>query len=271
MPSPFPGMDPYLEHPAHFPDLHDRLVIHVSEALQEKLPAPYYSVIGSRIWVEPSRLSIVPDVEVRRQNGPVGDTGATGGGTAAATLTRTKPLVITLAMEEQRETSVEIYSRYGGGEKLVTVLEILSLANKTPGAHGRDLYLAKQQELLAGAVHLVEIDLLRSGTHATAVPLDLVREQAGPFDYHVCAHWYNRPQDFLLYPFRLEEQLPEIAVPLLPEDAPVPLDLQAVFNRAYDTGPYRRRVRYGQDEIVPPLSPSQADWAGRVLQGERRA
>jgi hypothetical protein len=266
MPSAFPGMDPYLEHPAHFPDLHDSTIAYTREFLQARLPAPYYSVIGSRIWVEPSRRSIGPDVEVRRQNGPAGGAGTPGGAAGVATATRTQPVVITLAAEEHRETSVEIYSRYGEGERLVTVIEVLSVANKTPGAHGRDLYLEKQSELLAGAVHLVEIDLLRGGTHATAVPRDLAEERAGPFDYHVCAHWYNRPRDYLVYPVRLEERLPEIAVPLLPEDPPVALDVQAVFERCYDTGPYRRRVRYGRDEVVPPLSAAQADWASRLLQ-----
>jgi hypothetical protein len=258
-------MDPYLEHPAHFPDLHDSMIAYIREFLQVRLPAPYYAVIGCRIWVESSRRSIGPDVEVRRQNGPAGGTDTTGSATAVATATRTQPLIITLAAEEHRETSVEIYSRYGEGERLVTVIEVLSLANKTPGAHGRDLYQGKQQELLAGAVHLVEIDLLRGGTHTTAVPRDLIEERAGPFDYHVCAHWYNRPANYLVYPTRLEERLPEVAIPLLPDDPAVPLDLQAVFDRCYDTGPYRRRVRYGQDEIIPPLSASRADWATRLL------
>ena len=38
---------------------------------------------------------------------------------------------------------------------------------------------------------------------------------------------------------RLETALPVITVPLLPGDGDVPLDLQAVFTRCYDTGPYR--------------------------------
>ncbi|MBI3463061.1 MAG: DUF4058 family protein, partial [Planctomycetes bacterium] len=51
MPSPFPGMDPFLEHPGIFPDLHDSLVTYLREALQPRLPSPYYAGIGSRIWV----------------------------------------------------------------------------------------------------------------------------------------------------------------------------------------------------------------------------
>src|SRR6478735_4371972 len=104
MPSPFPGMDPYLEAPAFFPDLHDRLVARMSETLQARLPDPYYAVIGSRVWVEASRRSIGPDVEVLRPPAPPG-----AGGAAVAT--RSRPLIIHVPHDEVRETRVEIRSR----------------------------------------------------------------------------------------------------------------------------------------------------------------
>ena len=67
MPSPFPGMDPFLEHPQIFPDLHDRMHIHLSEALQAKLPAPYYAVVSERLWVETSGRYIEGDTNVLHQ------------------------------------------------------------------------------------------------------------------------------------------------------------------------------------------------------------
>ncbi|MBX9581566.1 MAG: DUF4058 family protein, partial [Gemmataceae bacterium] len=33
MPSPFPGMNPYLEHPAVWEDVHDRFLVYAAEAL----------------------------------------------------------------------------------------------------------------------------------------------------------------------------------------------------------------------------------------------
>ena len=54
MPSPFPGMDPYLEAPALFPDLHDRFVSYLADVLNTGLPAPYFAGIASRVWVESS-------------------------------------------------------------------------------------------------------------------------------------------------------------------------------------------------------------------------
>ena len=67
MPSPFPGMDPYLEHPDIFPDVHDRFITHLSEAIQSRLPEPYFAVIGKRLWIETTERSIQPDVDVMRE------------------------------------------------------------------------------------------------------------------------------------------------------------------------------------------------------------
>jgi hypothetical protein len=52
---------------------------------------------------------------------------------------------------------------------------------------------------------------------------------------------------------------------LLPGDPSIPINLQAVFQRAYDAGPYRRAVRYGEDPIDPPLTTAQAAWAAQIL------
>jgi hypothetical protein len=142
---------------------------------------------------------------------------------------------------------------------------VVSPSNKAPGDEGYDKYRAKQREMLAGQVHLIEIDLLRAGTHVTAVPKDIAKEKAGPFDYHVSVHRFDRPKDYLVYPIRLQQRLPVITVPLLPEDPPVWLDLQAAFDRAYDAGPYRKAISYGQDPVDPPLQPDQAAWASTTM------
>jgi hypothetical protein len=223
MPSPFPGMDPYLEHPAVFPGLHDRLIAYLSEALQARLPEPYYAEIGER-------------------------------------------LVVTVPQDQFREPYVEI--RAGGeSERVVATIEVLSLTNKMAGIRGRELYLRKQREVLASQIHLVEIDLLRAGQHTTAVPLSRARARAGPFDYHVCLHRFDNWEDFFVYPVRLPDRLPEVAIGLLPGDGDVAVDLQDVFQRSYDAGPYRRRIRYRQTEPVPPLEPEARQWAARLLAG----
>jgi hypothetical protein len=198
MPSPFPGMDPFLEHPEIFPDLHDRLNTHLSEVLQAGLPPPYYAVIGRRTWIEVSH-------------------------------------------DERREPFLEVYVRQGSDKRLVTSIEILSLTNKTPGEHGRELYLRKQREILGGKVHLVEIDLLRGGEHSTAVPCQRVRAEVGPFDYHVCMHHFDNLEDYFIYPIQLHERLPQIAIPLLPGDPAVTIDLQTLLDHLLRRGTLRPR------------------------------
>jgi hypothetical protein len=284
MASPFPGMDPYLENPEIFPDFHDSVITYLREALQASLPAPYFAVLGRRVWIEVSRRSIGPDLEMRREGkGPTSLRAEPAGGLALANPPLARPVVVKVAHDEFREPFVEIYARNevahdefrepfveiyarnDEGKRLVSSIEVLSLSNKTEGEHGRDLYVRKQKELLASKVHLVEIDLLRGGEHVTAVPLDLARDACGAFDYYVSVHDFADLETFYVYPIRLEERLPPVAIPLLPGDPAVTLDLQAVFDRCFNAGPYLREIRYGEDTIVLSLDPVKAAWAAKIV------
>jgi hypothetical protein len=53
---------------------------------------------------------------------------------------------------------------------------------------------------------------------------------------------FEEPDDFVIYPISLGDRLPGIAIPLLPGDGVVPVDLQVLLDRCYDTGLYQRRV-----------------------------
>ena len=110
-----------------------------------------------------------------------------GGAVAVAAPPRSEPLVVHVTHDERREPFVEIYLGRGSERRLVTCIELLSLSNKTPGEHGRDLYLRKQGEILYGKVHLVEIDLLRGGEHTTAVPRD--RWQRSPASSNITSRF----------------------------------------------------------------------------------
>ena len=127
----------------------------------------------------------------------------------------------------------------------MTCIELLSLSNKTPGEHGRYLYLRKQREILYGKVHLVEIDLLRGGEHTTAVPWHRLAKVAGEFEYHVSIHRFDNLEDFFVYPIRLNQPLPEIAIPLLPGD-PRWHWIFNPFSSTYDAGPYFARSTTGK-------------------------
>jgi len=259
MPSPFPGMDPFLEHPDVFPDFHDGFIAYLRESIQRHLPPPYVAGLGRRAWIEVSERFIGPDVQWLRPRQIPADS-VREGAVAVAEQPRTQPVVIHVRHDERGEPLVEVYVGRGSDRRLVTSIELLSLTNKTPGEHGRDLYLRKQREVLDSKVHLVEIDLLRGGEHTTAVPRNRLMRVISGFDYHVCIHHFDNLEDYFVYPVRLPEPLPEIAIPLLPGDPPVSLDLQAVFQRTYDAGPYQREVDYQHDAPEPPLNPDQQSW-----------
>jgi hypothetical protein len=170
-------------------------------------------------------------------------------------------VVIHVPQDERREAFLEIWAGQRPDRRLVASMEVLSPSNKTPGQRGRDLYRRKQREMVDSDVHLVEIDLLRYGRHTTLVPLEQLRKEAGRYDYHVCVHRYDHFEDLIIYPFLLEEPLPKVEVPLLPGDGYVEVDLQMVFDRVYDSGPFRREIKYEQETPDPPLAEERMTWA----------
>ena len=260
MPSPFPGMDPWLEAPGLFPDLHQRLIAYLSEAVSATLPAPYYTAIATRLYVESSRRHIEPDVDVLvpRRHRP---RAAPGGGVAV--LGKPKPLVFRVADDPIREWALEI-RRSDSGDRFVTSVEVLSLSNKLRGTEGRKQYLKKRRELREGKVNIFEIDLLRAGAPTTLAPLERAERRAGPFDYHICARRYYRSLSTEVYPIAMAERLPLIAVPLLKGDPDITVDFQAVLDRSYAVGLFDRRADYSKP-CDPPLTPEQQAWAEDIL------
>ena len=260
MPSPFPGMDPWLEQRGVFPGFHNRAIAYLSEALNAVLPRPYYADIATRVVIEGDGEPGVrePDVGVFHPDRTTGT-----GGVAVADPAEVRAVVVHVPRDEITEWLVEVRSAEGG-DRLVTCLEVLSPSNKSTD---RAVYRRKQRQLIERRVNLVEVDLLRGGPHSTAVPLAQARQAAGPFDYHVCVYRPEEPEQFEVYPIRLPQRLPVVRVPLRPDAGPVSVDLQAVCDRAYDVGNYDRRLRYA-DPADPPLTPEQQAWADDILKAK---
>ena len=201
MPSPFPGMDPYLESPDWFPDLHGSLIIFMKETLQRSLPGPYYAQSSQRVWLEYTKRFAEPDVEVVRSARKPRK--QSRGGVAVAEVRPPGPMVVSIETIEHgpfKENFLEIRQRRGEEIQIVASIEVLSPSNKRVGHPSREKFLKKQEKTLDSQTHLIEIDLLRGGTHTLAVPKDLVVAQAGKFDYLVSIHRFDRPNDFLVYP-----------------------------------------------------------------------
>jgi len=264
MPSPFPGMDPYLESPRYFPDFHHSFIVYLKEAIQLSLPAPYFAKTEERVWIERPERSTLPDVSVLSagRRAPVAYEGAVA--ILEETGVDTEPVEV-IAGHEEREIFLELFTG-GPGQprRLITAIELLSPSNKSPGSAGQNAYLAKQSEFLARDVHLIEIDLLRGGRHTTAVPRESLQR---PFDYHLSVRDMNFPPTRLYsYPILLEDRLPKLAVPLLKGEGYITVELQPVFDRCYDTGSYRREIDYLRDEPDPPLSDPRRSWARACIE-----
>lgn len=258
MPSPFPGMDPWLESPDEWPGFHDTLVIKTVEVLQPQLRARgYYAKPGEREWLSHADRAVGPDVVTARRAAPADLRQAS----SIAVALPDEPIRIAQAEFEIHEGYVDIYEALR--HEIVTGIEFLSPTNKSD-RKGRRLYRIKQRDLRKTQVHLVEIDLLRAGRFVLDVPRPVV-ERLQPWDYLVNLVRRGGP-DYEVYPISLPERMPRIRVPLKSGDEDAVLDLQEVFKRSYDIGPYPERLDY-QSDPNPPLSAEHADWANRILRG----
>lgn len=269
MPSPFPGMDPWLEGRGVFPDVHNRFIAEFSAALNAVIPPPYFTAIGTRVVIEgdaPDRF-VEPDVDILKPPGANGSHGpAGGGGVVTADAVEVTPVTVHVPRDEFTEWLLEV--RTGeGDEQLVTTIELLSRSNKRAGGEGRAEYVRKQREMRERRVNMVEIDLLRGGAHTTVVPLAAAVRKTGPFDYHVCVYRPDQPEDLQVYPIRLPQRLPTVVVPLAPGSPGVTVNLQVVLDRCYDVGLYTRRVTYPKP-CDPPLAAEQQAWAEGVLRAK---
>lgn len=73
MPSPFLGMDPYLENPDLWSEVHSRLIVTISDALDDQLSDRYRVAIEKRVYqtTPDDSLAIgIPDVAVIGQLPP---------------------------------------------------------------------------------------------------------------------------------------------------------------------------------------------------------
>ncbi len=273
MPSPFPGMDPYLEAPDIWPDLHEALAGEMRGELNFLLPQPYYARLEVRPEVgivddEGTSRRIVPDVTVIRK--------ASDTPTAAATVTLSErratisaSVEVTIAAEPLRHQVVEIRDT-SRGHKLITLIEIVSPSNKRAGVDRR-AYLRKQREVLESDASLVEIDLLRSGERLLPnAELEAYLFGLDPQPAYlvlVNRAWRRLGVEmaYQLFTMHLRDVLPCIAIPLREGEDEVKLDLQWVFNQAYDRGPYRRGAIDYEGDPELPLEPDDMAWVYQRL------
>lgn len=257
MPSPFPGMDPYLEDPELWRGLHHRLISAADDQLQPQLiPRGYVVDVQSRIWLEEPPRSIYPDVAVLKEEARAHSREmAVESGTTLAD----EPVRVRSRATEVREDYLEIYEE--STRKLITGIELISPTNKSD-RRGRLLYVRKRRELRRAGVNEVEIDLLRGGRPVVRLPESII-DKIQPGGYVVNILRSKNP-DYEFYPIDLRSSLPRIGIPLKPGEPDVVLDLQLALTSVYDTKFYSLRIDYSR-EPVPALSERDARWADELL------
>ncbi|MEG4054724.1 MULTISPECIES: DUF4058 family protein [unclassified Microcoleus] len=260
MPSPFPGMDPYLEHPDFWQETHHWLISAIAASLVPQIRPKYEVAIDKRIYeiTDPndsnsdSLLVGIPDVAIKRQsNNPNIPTGS------VATVSITLPTTVKVpAPEKIKQTYLEV--REMATKQVVTAIEILSPVNKRSG-EGRITYLKKRQTILGSLTHLVEIDLLRQWE---SMP---ILNNSIQSDYRILVSPSDRRPFAELYAFNLRDSLPIFPLPLREEDVEPIVNLPELFAGVYDRAGYDYRIDYNR-EPVPSLSEEDRVWATQILQ-----
>jgi hypothetical protein len=247
-------MDPYLERPSLWPDVHIHLIAAISAELNAILPERYSAAADTHVWIqEPqteSRHPVPPDVFVK-DDYPKKPT------SPAATLSVAPATGIFPEYEFEDEKYLKIID--SESQEVVTVIEILSPTNKRAGSE-RDTYVTKRFEYAHSHVNIVEIDLLRGGTRP---PIERATRPITDYCLTVCRTEALPRVD--LWPFSLRDQIPNITIPLHSGEAEPSLNLRRCLDRVYDENRYRRRARYDLAPI-PPIAERDQEWVRSIVQ-----
>ena len=261
--NPFPGMNPYLENRRFWPEVHNRIIVGLADALTPRLQPDYAVRVEQRVFVAqepyagnglPPQVRI-PDAIVLTEAAPA--TGTRRGIAAADPEPPPGAAAVAVALpaaELLRQRYLQVLR--ADNLEVVAVIEVSSPSNKS-GADRRD-YLAKRAEVRSSTAHLVEIDLLRAGP-----PMPVIGA-APPGCYRIIvANGRLRPNADL-YPFGLQNAIPEFVLPLAQGAAGVSVNLNAVLSHVYSHGSYHMFINYQQDP-QPPLSDADRLWLDQLL------
>ena len=256
MPSPFPGMNPYLERAEVWHDFHTRFIPAAAAAIGKLVAPRYFTKIEEHLYVhEPSaeeRFSLGrPEISVHPSSS------TTTIETGAATLEAPARVGMPTDIDFERVRYLEIRDRFS--REVVTVLELLSPSNKYAGAD-RSQYVAKVRRVLETRTNFVELDFLRGGPRMSWSGLPTC-------DYYAlvsrAGSRFRDPPEAQVWPIGLRDPLPAIPIPLRPGESEPMLDLQSIVHEVHDAAGYSLHIYDGPPE--PPLSAADAEWAARIL------
>lgn len=259
MPSPFPGMDPYLEGYL-WPDVHHRLATQISDQLMPHLRPRYVARIEVQMVTDETPEAeigiLYPDVEIVRTPNAFSSFQPGRGRALVAEPLAASPVTATVPLVEFELRLATVEIRDTAQNQLVTSIEILSPINKREP--GRAKYRDKVRRLYDANVNIIEIDLLRRGqrsftyprTPTSAYRISLTRAKAKSVD---------------IWSIQLADPLPVIKVPLRAPDADVLLDLENAFTSIYDKAAYDLTIDYTTTPPPPALSKQEKEFVDVLL------
>jgi hypothetical protein len=255
MPSPFPGMDPYLEGRV-WPDFHHRLITAIGDSLAPQVAPAYYVAIEERV----TTIEVSSHEQLRRPDAAITPTGVSappsGGGTAVAVAPEVAVQTVALPLYEKvREGYLEICDVEH--HVVVTAIEVLSPTNKVR-REGRQEYEKNRRQVLSTATNLIEIDLLRAGE-----PMAMTPTPAS--DYRILVSRDAQYPQAQLFPFSLRQPIPAVPVPLKFGEQEAQLALQELLAQVYDRARYDLRLHYQLPPPEPALSAEDAAWVADLL------
>ncbi|QDT39383.1 DUF4058 family protein [Stratiformator vulcanicus] len=250
MPSPFPGMNPYLENSEFWHDFHERFVPKLAEAITAEVRPDYFCKIDEHVYIHEmsarERLIGRSDVSVKS------DEWSSHGDQTASTTAPARGRV-SESIDVERINFIEVRDR--SNREVVTVVELLSPSNKSGG--DRNQYLAKRRSYFESRVHLVEIDLLRGGPR---LPID----ETPDCDYLIMVSRSPMRPEVELWPINIDEPLPVIPIPLRDGRDEAIINLQIQFEAVFEAAAYQDYIYASSPE--PPLSDGQRLWAEQTLE-----
>jgi hypothetical protein len=248
MPSPFPGIDPYLEG-SLWTIFHFAFGAEIVRQLAPWL-RPRYLVLPIERFV----LETIDDIAITANIYP--DVGVAKSArempAVYAPSTTVSPLhLATVIPEVVPHVSIEI--RKTANRQLVIAIEILSPTNKR--ADCRMESLSKRRRILLSTAHLLEIDLLRQGQR---LPM---RNPLPPAEYFILISRAENRLITEMWPLVLRDRLPTVPVPLLLGDSDVSLDLQQTFTATYELLGYDLALDYTRppEPLLDDAAMSMAD------------
>lgn len=270
MPSPFPGMDPFVEKNPLFHELHTMFLGAAMAQLQPQLLPRYIASLerhlseGS-VWdAAPGMVSLdrkEPDISIAPSDfhEAGGESIAVLASPAVSVTEELEP--DELELRKQRRITIYVLDK---PRIAVVSIDLLSPSNKDSGSLGQERYLEKRSSALHGGLHWIEIDLLRGGARpplAVQVPdgVDYLAyvAQAIPTGWH-----------HLLYPWKLRDPFPRLPIPLLGNDQ-VTLDLGSCFREAFERAAAFMKAGYANAPPPPRLSAENAVWVDALLRQQR--